>query len=131
MNKFLKLLMSGVVGLVVLPACGQTEATAPAAASVNEAAPVAEPETAVIEVEVAVDNPVLEESVGEETIIEVVVEEVEAAIVEPVLEESTGKEPAIEAAVVEEPVAPERDLSDLSYVVNTGRPQFLNSFANW
>jgi hypothetical protein len=31
----------------------------------------------------------------------------------------------------EDETAPQRDLSDLSLVGHTGRPQFLNSFATW
>ena len=137
MNKILKLLMLGAIGLVVLAACGPAESAAPVAAPVNEVE-LAEPEG----VEVAPVAPaveaevVLEDSLAPKTEAEVVNTEPEApaAEVEVVLEASDleeVEETSAEAAVVEAPAEVERDLTDLSYVANTGRPQFLNSFATW
>ena len=111
------LLLIGLVGLVVLAACGQAET-----------APQAEP---VVELPAAPD--VSEESQPAE--VAVVEEAVEEAVVETDAEVVAETEPAEE--MVEEAqaemaeAAPRPDPSDIALVGNTGRPQFLNSFANW
>jgi len=80
-------------------------------AGCGQAAPAAPPE-AVVVAPAVVEVTVVE--AGAATAVEKVVEEI-----------TTELAGAAESAKVEV------DLTDLSYVANTGRPQFLNSYADW
>lgn len=152
------MLLLGLITGVVLAACGSTapaEAPAPAIEEAVQAEP--EPVEAVEAVEEeAQAEPEPVDTVEEEVVVEVeedAAPEVEAepvaeADAEPNLIEAfpdaaevaaaSGEDSAVDTtkaeAVVEEVAVvevPEIDLTDLSNVANTGRPQFLNSFATW
>ena len=84
----------------------------------------------------AIVEPAAVPEVVEEEIEEVVeAVEIEAVEVEPVEEAQAEAEVEVEEAVVEEP-QPEAEMvtvstTDFDQIGKTGRPQFLNSFADW
>ncbi|MEM8857110.1 MAG: hypothetical protein AAGD96_02240 [Chloroflexota bacterium] len=112
MKRFL-LLSGSLLLLFLLTACGGS--TEPAAVSTEADAQDA------LEVEV---EPV-EEVVEEEPEIEVVEEAAEEVVVEEdPQEEAVEAEPAGEETVIVSP-------TDFDLIGQTGRPQFINSYANW
>ncbi|MFT5197140.1 MAG: hypothetical protein ACI9EW_000799 [Cellvibrionaceae bacterium] len=129
------ILISGLLlTLFLLVACGGS--AEPAAVESQAESPVetaSEPEI-ISEVEVVLPEPVIpviiEEIVAEEVVeveaVEVVEEMIEEEVVETLPEEAIVEE-AEPAVVMAEAVGP----ADYQMIGQTGRPQFLNSYADW